>query len=134
MGSYGAPLTVPIVDISPFTAAGDLDSCKQASKELAEKGQINGCVGISGHGVSAEMLKEIFKVAKKLFDLPYEDKMKAPHPEGTTPHRGYSGMGSEKGGAKTALEADGEVQEEEDKSSSDYRVRAICAFNICRAI
>jgi len=35
-------------------------------------------------------------MSKKLFDLPHEDKMKAPHPGAPMPHRGYSYPGFEK--------------------------------------
>jgi isopenicillin N synthase-like dioxygenase len=95
---------VPIVDVSPFASGGDLESRKKAAQDLAEKAHINGCVGISGHGVSPDLLEEAFAVTKKLFDLPYKEKMKAPHPDGPTPHRGYSGTGRERAAAKTATE------------------------------
>lgn len=113
---------VHVVDLSPFTSGGDLNSRKQAAKDLAAKGQINGSVGISGHGVSPEMLRRAFEVAQKLFDLSYEDKMKAPHPDGMVPHRGYSGMGREKGAAKTALETDDESEKDAYLNISDYKV------------
>ncbi|KAF2785925.1 putative leucoanthocyanidin dioxygenase [Melanomma pulvis-pyrius CBS 109.77] len=96
---------VPIVDISPFTSSdGDFELQKGTAQDLAEKGHINGCIGITGHGVSPELLAEAFAVAKKLFDLPYKEKMKAPHPDGPTPHRGYSGTGRERAAAKTEAE------------------------------
>ena len=121
MRSIGV-LSVPVVDLSPFTSRGDLESCKRAAKDLAEKGQINGCVGISGHGVPTDELNEAFTVAKKLFDLPYEDKMKAPHPDALVPLRGYSGIGREKVAAKTALETDEEEQKDAYLQASDYKV------------
>jgi len=67
-------LSVPIIDLSPFTSGGDLASRKQAARELAEKGHSNGSVGISGHGVPSDILERAFQITKKLFDLPYEDK------------------------------------------------------------
>ncbi|CAF9917161.1 hypothetical protein IMSHALPRED_003480 [Imshaugia aleurites] len=39
-----------------------------------------------------ELLERAFDMSKKLFDLPLEDKLKAPHPKIMTPHRGYSGV------------------------------------------
>ncbi|OCL06357.1 putative leucoanthocyanidin dioxygenase [Glonium stellatum] len=116
-GVYG----VPVVDLSPFTSGGDFESRRRAAIDLAEKGQINGCVGITGHGVTSERLKEAFAVTKKLFDLPYEEKMKAPHPDSTTPHRGYSGTGREKGAAKTALETTDEAQKDAYSKTTDYK-------------
>lgn len=96
---------------------------RQEAKDLADKGRTNGCVGFSGHGVPADVLKEAFGVAKKLFDLSYEDKMKAPHPDAVVPHRGYSGIRREKGAAKTALETDDEVQKDLYLQVSDYKAR-----------
>ncbi|PQE29143.1 thymine dioxygenase protein [Rutstroemia sp. NJR-2017a BBW] len=120
MASNGTSF-IPIVDLSPFTSGGDLESRQRAAKDLAEKGHINGSVGISGHGVSSDSLKEAFALVKKLFDLPYEDKMKAPHPDAVIPHRGYSGMGREKGAAKTATETDDSAEKDEYLNASDYK-------------
>ncbi|KAF4635091.1 hypothetical protein G7Y89_g3018 [Cudoniella acicularis] len=120
MGSNGV-LSVPIVDLSAFTSDSDIDLRKRAAKDLAEKVRINGCVGISGHGLPSKVLEEAFRVAKRLFDLPYEEKMKAPHPDASVPHRGYSGTGREKGAAKTALENGEEAQKEVSLEPSDYK-------------
>ncbi|KAL9610530.1 MAG: hypothetical protein Q9167_004768 [Letrouitia subvulpina] len=57
---------------------------------------MNGCHAITGHGVPPELLQQAFSLAKSLFNLPMEDKMKAPHPAGMTPHRGYSAPGKER--------------------------------------
>lgn len=60
-------------------------------------------------------------MSKRLFDLSLEDKMKAPHPEGMTPHRGYSGFGRERGGATGPL--DTEERGKEGLRSADCKVR-----------
>ncbi|CAG8971839.1 hypothetical protein HYALB_00001950 [Hymenoscyphus albidus] len=111
MGSNGV-LRIPIVDLSAFTNNDDPESCQAAAKALAEKVHINGSVGISGHGLASKVLEEAFAVTKKLFDLLYEDKMKAPHPDAMVPNRGYSDIGREKGAAKTALETDDEAKKD----------------------
>lgn len=123
MSSKGA-LSVPIVDLSPFTSseANNLNSQKQAANDLAEKLHGNGYVGIVGHGVPPELLQKAFQISKTLFDLPYEDKMKAPHPDGTVPHRGYSAIGREKGYAKTAHEAGTDAKQDVELSLTDYKV------------
>ena len=105
MGSKGISY-VPVVNLSAFTHGADLEQREKTARELAECCRLNGCVGITGHGVPMELLERVFVMSKKLFDLPLEDKLKAPHPEGTTPHRGYSGVGREQGGAKGALDTD----------------------------
>ncbi|KAF1978149.1 putative leucoanthocyanidin dioxygenase [Bimuria novae-zelandiae CBS 107.79] len=95
---------IPIIDISAFTSNVAQEARQLTAQQLAKLGAKNGCVGISGHGVSSALLEEAFQVAHKFFDLPYEDKMKAPHPDGPIPHRGYSGSGRERAANKTALE------------------------------
>ena len=120
----GIMATMAVVDLSPFTSRGDIESRKKAAKQLAERVCVNGSVGISGHGMSAEELKDAFNIAKQLFDIPYEKKMKAPHPDGPTPHRGYSSIGRERAANKTALEGDKDASkvEEEPLNTSDYKV------------
>lgn len=48
--------------------------------------------------------------------------MKAPHPAGPVPHRGYSGIGTEQGGAKTASETDDPKLKASILKASDYKV------------
>jgi len=48
--------------------------------------------------------------------------MKAPHPDGYVPHRGYSGIAKEQGAAKTAAETDDEAQKAAITKASDYKV------------
>ena len=93
------PTSIPTVDLSPFTNTTDQDSDSarlQAAKALVNACHSLGFVKIKGHGFSDDELASAFAFVKKLFDLPLEDKMKAPHPAGHFPHRGYSGVGMEK--------------------------------------
>ncbi|XXG96024.1 hypothetical protein Hte_002301 [Hypoxylon texense] len=55
-----------------------------------------GFVKIIGHGFPKRDVDEALAWTKKLFGLPLEEKMKAPHPLGPIPHRGYSSIGKEK--------------------------------------
>ncbi|KAL9040165.1 MAG: hypothetical protein Q9214_004594 [Letrouitia sp. 1 TL-2023] len=88
---------IPVVDIAPFTTPSTtLSARRKAAQELAEKCAVNGCLAITGHGITPELLQQAFGLAKSLFNLPIEDKMKAPHPAGMTPHRGYSAPGKER--------------------------------------
>lgn len=73
MMANGLP-SVPIIDLSPFTSGGDLESRNRVARELAEKAHNNGSVGIIGHGVPPEILENAFQISKKLFNLSYEDK------------------------------------------------------------
>ncbi|KAL9131625.1 MAG: hypothetical protein Q9217_000513 [Psora testacea] len=103
MGSYS---TIPTVDLSPFTTSSSLAARQVAAKQLAQACHSNGCVGIVGHGLSHGLLQQGFEAAKKLFGLPMEQKMKAPHPKGAVPHRGYSAPGMEKAYTKEDLQKD----------------------------
>ena len=114
--------SIPVVDISAFTSGADLASRQSTAQEFARCCQPHGCVGITGHGVPMELLREAFGTSKKLFDLPVDDKMKAPHPDGMTPHRGYSGIGREKGAGKGAVDADDSARKEELMKITDYKV------------
>ena len=91
MGSKGG-FCVPVMDLSAFTHGEDLGQREKTARVLAECCRLNGCVGLTGHGVPMELLERAFDMSKKLFDLPLEDKLKAPHPKIMTPHRGYSGV------------------------------------------
>lgn len=117
--------SIPTVDFSPFMHSGtDPERRQQTARTLAECCHRNGWVGITGHGVSVELLERAFDMSKRLFDLSLEDKMKAPHPEGMTPHRGYSGFGRERGGATGPLDTEERgIEEEEGLRSADYKVR-----------
>ncbi|KAI1136546.1 Clavaminate synthase-like protein [Hypoxylon sp. FL0543] len=89
---------IATVDVSPFTTRAkypDSDRLK-AGKALVEALHALGFVKITGHGITKDEIQEALAWTKRLFDLPYEDKMKAPHPPGPMPHRGYSGIGKEK--------------------------------------
>ena len=122
MGSKGGSC-VPVVDLSAFTSSVDIEQRKKTAKLLAECCRLNGCVGIIGHGVPMDLLERAFTMSQRLFSLPLEDKLKAPHPEGMTPHRGYSGVGREQGGAKGALDTEDQGTKDSLLKTFDYKVR-----------
>lgn len=115
--------SVPVVDMTPFTADGhSLEEKRHVAAELASKVSIDGCVGLSGHGISEDVLAKAFGMAKKLFDLPYEEKMKAPHPDAPVPHRGYSGISRENAAQKTESENwDGTAKKADYEKLTDYK-------------
>jgi isopenicillin N synthase-like dioxygenase len=126
---HTGPRTIPTVDLSPFTTEGEpsfLHSQRlKAGQTLVEALHNFGFAKVTGHGVSKREIDEAFGWAKKLFDLPKEDKMKAPHPAGPMPHRGYSGIGQEKGYSQADVEAlgsDGDVAQKI-RDIPDFKVR-----------
>ena len=59
---------------------------------------------------------------RALFALPLAEKMKAPHPEGLVPHRGYSSVGREQAGAVEAMKSDNEARKQEAQAAKDVKV------------
>ncbi|KAI9702762.1 MAG: hypothetical protein M1836_007976 [Candelina mexicana] len=98
--------TIPIVDISRAFEGTDADRTKVA-QDLALACRRVGFVYITGHGIPPETIEKTFAVSKQLFGLPYEDKMKAPHPPGGAVHRGYSYPGQEKVSQATSDDEEG---------------------------
>ncbi|RYP44172.1 hypothetical protein DL768_009342 [Monosporascus sp. mg162] len=87
---------IQTVDISTFLNSKDPVARKAKADEIIEALHVQGTCGIVGHGMNTNKLDEAFGWAQKFFDLPYEEKIKANHPDGIVPHRGYSGIGREK--------------------------------------
>ena len=114
--------TVPIVDLSPFSSAQRLDSQLHAAQALAESCHKNGYVGLTGHGVPPSLLQAAFTMMRQFFSLSLEDKMKAPHPDAPTPHRGYSALGRERAAGKASQETDDETCKKALEKSMDAKV------------
>ena len=96
--------SIPIIDLASFGPGGSHDERAKASQALYNACHTLGFANIIGHGVSDALLQEAFHWSKKLFDLPRDAKMKAPHPASAMPHRGYSAPGIEKVYSKDDLE------------------------------
>lgn len=96
MATSGNP-AIPTIDFTPFANPNsDKSSRVETATALREACSKLGFCYIRNHGVPPELLSEAFLWSKRLFDLPKEEKMKAPHPPGPIPHRGYSKPGLEK--------------------------------------
>lgn len=117
--------SIPIVDLSSFAPGGSKGERAQASQTLYNACHNLGFANIIGHGVSDALLQEAFSWSKKLFDLPYQEKMKAPHPASAIPHRGYSAPGIEKVYSKGDLEKDeaSDGQGASLRNIQDFKVR-----------
>ena len=122
---------IETVDLSHFDTRNGhrhLESERlRAGKFLVESLHSFGFVNITGHGLSEQEMEEALAWTKRLFDLPYEEKMKAPHPAGSMPHRGYSGIGKEKIYSHADIPAygtDGDLGQD---------LRKISDFKVCSA-
>lgn len=103
---------LPIIDFSRWLQ-GSADEKKKVAHELAEACRRVGFVYVTNHGVPDNLLEEAFSWSQKLFDLPEEKKMLAPHPPGPNVHRGYSWPGLEK--VSQYIHEDGKDSDEEDE-------------------
>jgi isopenicillin N synthase-like dioxygenase len=84
------PATIPMVDLSAWSG-GSAMARKRIASELTEACRRVGFVYVVNHRIPADLLDEAFAWSRRLFDLPLEKKMLAPHPPGTvtsinTPH------------------------------------------------
>ncbi|GAP89530.1 putative thymine dioxygenase [Rosellinia necatrix] len=110
---------IPVVDLGSWADGAATDRRRIAS-ELTEACRRVGFVYVVNHGVPADLLEEAFAWSRKLFDLPLEQKMLAPHPQGPSVHRGYSWPGLEK--VSQTIYAEGEEYKlAEDRKVSDVK-------------
>ena len=84
---------IPTIDLAPFTVPSAYSNADRllAGKAFATALHRYGFAKVAGHGLPKDEVDEAFAWNKKLFDLPHTEKIKAPHPPGPFPHRGYSG-------------------------------------------
>ncbi|KAI1462701.1 Clavaminate synthase-like protein [Annulohypoxylon moriforme] len=110
---------IPVVDFAVWSK-GSVDDKKCIAQELTDACRRVGFVYIVNHGVSNDLLEEAFGWSKKLFDLPQERKMLAPHPPGPNVHRGYSWPGLEKVSQDIFKDGD-EAKEAENRKILDVK-------------
>jgi hypothetical protein len=73
---------IPIVDFDRWRG-GDTVEKTAIARELTDACRRVGFVYIVNHGLPGDLLDEAFSWSKKLFSLPQDKKMLAPHPPGT---------------------------------------------------
>ncbi len=69
---------------------GGKEQRKGIATQLNDACRSVGFVYIVNHGIPSSKIAETFSWTKKLFDLDRNQKMLAPHPNGSAVHRGYS--------------------------------------------
>ena len=87
------PKTIPLIDLSAFGNEDQNGLRLESAQALYKACHDLGFAQITGHGVEPALLQEAFEWSKKMFSLPHDVKMKAPHPDGSMPHRGVSPHG-----------------------------------------
>ncbi len=86
---------IPIVDFAEWESA-TIEQKSRIASQLVDACKTVGFVYIINHKISEKTLAKAFEWSKKLFNLSREEKMLAPHPNGSAVHRGYSWPGLEK--------------------------------------
>ena len=115
---------IPVIDLASLLPDSKSDEASRAAtvQRLIDSCHEQGCVGIRGYGISLEKLTKAFDYMHKLFALPMEDKMKAPHPSSMTPNRGYSLPGLEKAYSKADMENGNKQSRKAKRQVVDYKV------------
>ncbi|KAF8623135.1 hypothetical protein AX15_006485 [Amanita polypyramis BW_CC] len=80
-------MSIQIVDFACFL---DGSAKRQTADQIIASLRSTGFVYLRNFGLSNEEVQMMFDWSKRLFSLPHETKMLAPHPESGTHHRGYS--------------------------------------------
>ena len=109
---HPANTKIPIVDFALWKPDSPPEQRLRVAQELVAACQSVGFVYIINHGVPKEDVERTFEITKKLYDLPQEEKMKAPHPPGWAHHRGYSWPGLEKVSAALSEKDDQKMVEQ----------------------
>lgn len=131
-----AIVNIPRLDLTHFTQ-GDSTQRQDFVKNLGKAFNETGFVTITGHGLSPELIEELYKVVKSFFDQPAEIKKKYEFPE-LAGQRGYTPKGREK--AKDSTTPDlkefwqrGQTITDEEYDKSDFpdnpKVQELPAFN-----
>lgn len=117
---------IPEIDLAPLSSgAVDQSANDAASTALVDACRRWGFVRLRNHGVSSTLLDEAFTMQAKMFGLPPESKMKAPHPPGFMPHRGYTSPGVEQSYSWD------ELDEARTRKHGDGLPRQVQDFRVC---
>jgi hypothetical protein len=82
---------IPTVDISPYLENPDSSQSKEVINEIRQACITSGFFQITNHGIPRQLQETVFKSARRLFDLPLEEKLKLRSADG----RGYEIIGSQ---------------------------------------
>lgn len=123
---------IPIVDFAAFPT-GDPASRARIAAELTSACRRVGFVYVRNHGIPVPLLEEAFSWSQRLFDLPDEKKLLAPHPPGPDVHRGYSWPGLEKVSQYIHAAGDGD-DDEAQRVGEELRKVADCKVSSMRPI
>src|SRR5665647_997293 len=86
-------MTIPVVDLSDFTS-GDPIKKEAFVEELGKAYENVGFVAVKNHGISEDLIAELYKYVQQFFSLPSDKKRAYEIPE-LAGQRGYTSFGKE---------------------------------------
>ncbi|HUH33959.1 MAG TPA: 2-oxoglutarate and iron-dependent oxygenase domain-containing protein [Daejeonella sp.] len=90
----GAEVNIPRLDLNDYVK-GSPEQKKKFSEDIGKAYNETGFVTIANHGMTPELMEELYAEVKKFFLLPDEEKLKYEKPE-LAGQRGYTSKGKEK--------------------------------------
>ncbi len=86
-------MTIPVVDLADFTT-GDIKQKKTFVQQLGKAYEDVGFVAVKNHGISNELISDLYSNVQQFFSLPLDHKKKYEIP-GLAGQRGYTSFGKE---------------------------------------
>ncbi len=86
-------MTIPVVDLADFTT-GDIKQKKTFVQQLGKAYEDVGFVAVKNHGISNELISDLYSNVQQFFSLPLNHKRKYEIP-GLAGQRGYTSFGKE---------------------------------------
>lgn len=108
---------VPVIDIAPFLE-GTPEGVAKVAKEIANACEEIGFFQITGYGVSAEFIQEVYDMSRRFFDLTEAEKAVAAQPA-PDQVRGWTAVGKEGLSYSLDAAAPGDLKEKMDMGPFD---------------
>lgn len=93
MGVRTANFHIPTINIAPYLEDPSSDAARQIVRDVRNACMTAGFFSLTGHGIPRDVQNGVLEAAKKLFDLPLEEKKTLRHP--LINNRGYELIGSQ---------------------------------------
>ena len=125
-------MSIPIVDLSDFLS-GDIKRKKKFIDEIGQAYEEVGFVAVKNHGISDDLIKDLYNNVQKFFSLPSEKKKHYEVPE-LAGQRGYTSFGKEHAKGSDAPDLKEFFQYGQISGQLDYpenvRVKELSDFNL----
>lgn len=93
MGSVTADFGIPTIDISPYLQDPTSEAAGRVIQDVRNACMAVGFFSLVGHKIPRNVQDNVFKAAKRLFNLPIEEKRALRHP--MLKNRGYEIIGAQ---------------------------------------